>query len=229
MAAGQKAGTRVARQAFLYGEGNGRRVLDVKRLAEIGGLNEATVRRWLPGWEQELENDLRGSTENGIKLHLSAEILREHRKHELFFRNSLNETIQADKEAGELASVLRRAIREAAVHDKDAAEAVLSQVNAFCNMVASKKTLQTQAVMLKKAWNEASGMSGAMAVAETREKTLATGRAKLEIQREAGPPDPANVTPETPGKSRSIFRRGAPPVDLVAEVADEGDGLGEGD
>lgn len=79
-----------ARQLFLFGAGKIKPVKNPKRLAEMSGVSERSLRRHLPSWRQEAENLALQATECPYSLALSTETLEHHRKHVDFLKKQVD-------------------------------------------------------------------------------------------------------------------------------------------
>jgi DNA-binding SARP family transcriptional activator len=97
----------------------------------------------------------------------------------------------------------------------------LGLYKAFMQTHATKKAKQAHLVMLQRAWKENAGIDSLQTVAETREKTLAAGRAKLQLRAEGAEDDKGKLPPAEAG-SRAGFIMDAPPV---VEVEDDWEGI----
>lgn len=73
-------------------------------------------------------------------------------------------------------------------------------------------------IMLQKHWTKLAGVDSLMTVAETREKTLASGRAKLTVARESGDSDKQPGDGAKPALGGVFAKRGA-----IVEAVDPGD------
>lgn len=207
-----KAGTTAARQAFLYGTGDGRRVLDPQKLAEIGDVHVSTVWRHLPAWQKEYEEILASANSGSLALRLSAETLAQHQRNTEFLETQMVQARREVESAQDLEKLLRKGIAEAEIHDPDGAQALLLVVQSFCNTVNGRKALQSQFLNYEARWKENAGIDSLQAVAEAREKTLATGRARLDLKREDAQDKPQ--MPQATGQT----------VDSVFDVGPEDDG-----
>lgn len=219
---GRTPEVREAKRLFLYGAGDGVRILKVERLAEMAGCHVATIRRHLPAWESECEQIISGTSENGLNLALSAETLANYRKDLSFIRN-LAESAQIDlKTLGDTVALLRSFVAEfrAAGADKDSIEAALSVLSAWSSTSAKKQALESHALALQKRWQSMAGIDSLQTVAETREKTLATGRAKLQLRAEDGEAGKGEGgSGATPASGRGgVFAKRASVVDVQEDI-----------
>lgn len=182
---GGPAKVEVARQAFLYGQGDGRPVLDPAKLAEIAGCHVNTINKWMPGWLKQREEYLATNGNSEFGLSLSSETIEQHRKNTKFLEEQTTNLRREVAILDKLESVLIKAVESAQVHDPESATQVLAMVQSYLGSSAARKSLQTQFIAVQRAWKENAGIDSLQDVATAREKALATGRAKLDLKREA--------------------------------------------
>ena len=228
VAAMKTAEIRTARLLFLYGSGDGHRVLRPDRLAEMVGCHPESIRKHLPGWEAEAEAILAKTGENGLGLRLNAETLKKHESDKAFIREQIDSQV-AEIQALPVLEKQLLSIADACAKSQSApetAEAVLALVQSFVGLHGSRKAAEAHLLKLQSHWAKMAGIESLQAVAETREKTLATGRAKLALRREeaegaAG--DGSQARPVGSGAAGGVFAKRSPaPVVLeVGEVSDD--------
>lgn len=85
-----KLGTDAARTAYLFGEGDGRRVTNTQKLAEIGGVHESTIKRWLPEWKKEASELMRFSPDCKLGISLHEGTLEQHKSDVAFLREQVD-------------------------------------------------------------------------------------------------------------------------------------------
>jgi hypothetical protein len=215
---------REARRLFLFGGGDGRRVLRVETLAEMAGCHVQSIRRWLPAWEAEAEKMSASSSDFGLEMRLNAETLAKHESDCLHIRRKIDAQLAELERLPALEKQLL-SIADACArsqNDAGAAEAVLSLVQSFIGLHGSRKAGEIHLIKLQSHWSKMAGIESLQSVAETREKTLASGRAKLRLRAEeaqgmAGP-DGARVI-GSGGSAGGVFakRVQAPAVDVVGD------------
>lgn len=219
-------GVHAARQAFLYGCGDGRRVLRVEDLAEIGGVHPETVRRHLPAWQAEAEDILAKSSESGISLRLSKLALAKFESDRDFIRKQIDTQLAEIQDLPKLQDTLLNLVRRIAeCGNPDAGEQAAALLGRFFDLVANRKAMEAHLLKLQAHWSKMAGIESLQAVAETREKTLATGRAKLALRREEaeGEPGPEGARVASPASGGGVFAKralgspAAPVVDLVGD------------
>ena len=215
---------REARRLFLFGNGDGKRVLNVERLAAAAGCRIESIRRHLGAWEVEAEEMAAKGSENGLVLRLNAETLKKHEADKAFIRRQIDSQVVEIERFPVLEKQLLSIADACAKSQSDAgtAEAVLSLVQSFVALHGSRKAGEMHLLKLQSHWSKMAGVESLQAVAETREKTLATGRAKLALRREdaegmAGDGSGARLAGS--GAAGGVFakRALAPVVELVGD------------
>lgn len=222
---GKTAEVREARRLFLYGGADGRRITSTEELATLAGCHVASVRRYLPAWEKEHEANLCGASENAFQLRLNAETLAKHEKDVMFLRKSLDSMLLEASALPDLLGSLRDVVqRFLNSGDKDAYEVAADAFARYLKTFGTRESLNSQILALQKRWKECAGIESLQSVAETREKTLASGRAKLrlraeEAQGQAGP-DGARVI-GSGSSAGGVFAKRSPAAAVVELVGDD--------
>jgi len=218
---GSKPGTEAARTAFLFGTGNGERVLDTKQLAKIGGISTETVNNRLPEWEAEFRQLASGSGFTGFQLNLSADLLETAQRNLQSWRE-LDTALLAEIQAlPKIEKFLRGAVDWIKENgDKGDVQDMKDMVDTFIRVSNSRKSLIRQRLDVNARFNKLSGLDDLMDVASARAKAMETGRARIELEKERaaagmGPdlPDAKPVPPQLRGR-------------FAAKVQVEDDGLG---
>ena len=222
VAAMKTAEIRTARLLFLYGSGDGHRVLRPDRLAEMVGCHPESIRKHLPAWEVEAEAILAKTGENGLGLRLNAETLKKHESDCMTIRSCIDAQVVELQHIPALEKKLLSIAKALSEHNPDAGEAVLALVQSFVGLHGSRKAAEAHLLKLQSHWSKMAGVESLQAVAETREKTLATGRAKLALRREEAeglPGDGSQARPVGSGAAGGVFakRVPAPVVELVGD------------
>lgn len=178
-----KSETQIARQLFLYGAGDGKRVISVKALCEATGLHEQTIGKHLPKWQKEAEEILMNSTESGLGLALSAKDLALHKscmnKLESEIKQIMWELETVESITAKLEGWMDKFKGEDGEQDK-----ALRILEAWQRNCGQKSSLRSQFLALQKQWTSLSGVVDLKDIQVTKEKTLAVGKAKLDLKRE---------------------------------------------
>ena len=200
---GCKRDLELARQACLYGEGDGRPVMNVKRLMELAGVSEQTIGKHLPSWQAEREEILAKSNPAALGISLSKKQLEQNTKDLDFLRNQINLV------KFEIDSTEKIAARLAEWMDKFDGNDIPTALQIFASWERScgqKASLRSQFVQLKKLWDEKSAIDGLRDVALVREREMEKGRVKIALKKEGSEAEPRNVGPT----GNAVFvRRGA--------------------
>lgn len=183
MANSPKPEVATARQLFLYGAGDGKRIVGTQALVEATGVHEQTIRKHLPKWLKEAEELLSNTSELGVSLSLSAIEIESHQadmshlRHDIdsikFEMNSLDDVIE--KLAG---------ICEKFSLNTENGDAALKIFDSYLRASLNKSHLRGQFLAAEKRWIELSNISALKDITITKEKTLAVGRAKLKLKGE---------------------------------------------
>lgn len=221
------AEVRAARQLFLFGAGDGKPVRHLATLAKLAGCHVQTIQKHLPAWEAENEKILSNSAESGLVLRLNAETLEKHEADCMTIRSCIDAQVAELQQLPVLEKRLL-SIAEACAksqNNPDAAEEVLALVQSFVSLHGSRKAGEAHLLKLQSHWSKMAGIESLQAVAETREKTLATGRAKLALRREeagdaGGDGSQARLAMPAAG---GVFAKRASPARVVevGEVSDD--------
>ena len=205
---------REARRLFLYGGADGVRVLKVERLAELSGAHPQSIRKWVPAWEADLEKIVSNSSEFGQVMRLNAETLAKHEADCMFFRSRIDAQVAEIEQVPAMEKSLLEAVRRVAdCGNPEAADLAVALLAKFFECGSYRRTAEAHLLKLQGHWAKLAGIESLQAVAETREKTLATGRAKLALRAEeaAGVPGPdgARVAGSS-GPAGGVFAKRAP-------------------
>ena len=175
--------TEIARQLFLYGAGDGKRLMSVKSLVEATGLHEATINRHMPKWKKESEQLLSGTNECGLALLLSKESLKAHELDMLALRGQIDQ-VKWELETLEDVTEKLENWMDKFSGDSESQDKALRILEAWQRNCGQKSSLRSQFLSLQKQWTSLSGIVDLKEVQITREKTMAVGRAKMKLKSE---------------------------------------------
>lgn len=199
-----KAETKAARQLFLYGNGDGKRVLNVKALVAATGVHVGTIWKHMPAWQKEAEDLVANATENGLALSLSSATLKTHETDMLHLRNLVEANKFEQDKIDDVTAKLESWMEKFAGNPEDQDKA-LRILELWVRTCGQKSTIISQFLALQKQWTALSGIIDLKDIQTTREKTIAVGRAKLKLRGEE-----AEAGKMTPAVNRSgIFDRPA--------------------
>lgn len=224
---GKTPEVREARRLFLFGNGDGKRVLNVARLAEMAGCHIQSIHKHLPTWEAENEKIVCNSSENGLGLRLNAETLKKHESDKAFIRRQIDLQVLEIKRLPVLEKQLLNLAQVIAAGNSEAGEVACELLGRFFETIGARKSAEAHLLKLQSHWSKMAGVESLQAVAETREKTLATGRAKLALRREEAegmPGDGSQARPVGGGAAAGgVFAKRSPAavVELVGDVSDD--------
>jgi hypothetical protein len=177
-----RAKTAAARQAFLYGTGDGKRVIAVKELSEKFGVHEQTIRLRMPEWEKEYEEILLNTAEHGFNLILSSTTLEKHKKDVDFIRKDLDSLKFEMSKLDNTIAWLEDIVNQFTLNTENGAEAI-SIFNAYVNASCNKQRLRTQFIAMEKLWRSVSGVDAKMDALTTRDKEIAKGQGKMDVEK----------------------------------------------
>lgn len=204
-----KAETQTARQLFLYGNGDGHRVLGVQALVKATGLHEATIWKHMPKWQKESEDILANTSESGLALSLSKESLKAHELDMLALRGQIDQ-VKWELETLEDVTEKLENWMDKFSGDSESQDKALRILEAWQRNCGQKSSLRSQFLSLQKQWTSLSGIVDLKEVQITREKTMAVGRAKLKLKSEETNNETGLKTPTARG---GIFAR--PALDVI--------------
>lgn len=180
---GLKSEVVAARQLYLYGAGDGKRVIGVQALCKATGLHEQTIGKHMPGWQKEAEEILMNSNETGLGLALSAKDLASHKSDMELLRKEINHVSYELKNLEFITARLEGWMDKFNGEDGEQDKA-LRILEAWQRNCGQKSSLRSQFLAMQKQWTSLSGVVDLKDVQVVREKTMAQGRAKLDLKRE---------------------------------------------
>ena len=199
---GNKSEIELARQACLYGEGDGKPVMNVKRLCEIAGVHESTIWRHMPKWQKEREEILASANNSSLGIHLSGKELEAHKADMAVLRKEINqvkwELDTFDDNVEKLEALVER-LTDVASGDPQAVGQVLQMFDKYLRFSLNKQNLRKQFLALQKQWTGLSGVEGLMDVALVREREMEKGRVKIALKKEGVEAEPRVVGPANTG------------------------------
>jgi len=213
---------REARRLFLYGGADGVRVLKVETLARLSGAHAQSIRKWVPAWEAELEKIVSNSSEFGLEMRLNAETLAKHESDCMKIRSCIDAQLLEIEQIPKIERELLMAVKRISDSgNPEAADTAVSLLARFFEAGNYRRTAEAHLLKLQSHWSKMAGIESLQSVAETREKTLASGRAKLrlraeEAQGQAGP-DGARAIGSGSSAGGVFAKRSPAPVELVGD------------
>ncbi len=211
MANSPKPEVATARQLFLYGAGDGKRIVGTQALVEATGVHEQTIRKHLPKWLKEAEELLSNTSELGVSLSLSAIEIESHQAD----MSHLRQDIDSIKfEMNSLDDVIEKlaGICEKFSLNTENGDAALKIFDSYLRASLNKSHLRGQFLSAEKRWIELSNISALKDITVTKEKTLAVGRAKIKLKGEE-----SEASAPTPVARGGVFARPAIDTETVVE------------
>lgn len=188
MAKGTKPEIEVARQLYLYGAGDGKRVISTKGLVEATGLHPETIANHLPKWEKQAEEILINSNSVGLGLELSAKDLQLHKD----CMNTLAEQLKQIEWEMDKISDIAADLRQWAKETSDPEES-FQMLDRYLRSMGSKATLRSQFLAYQKQFATLSGVIDLKDISVTAAKEMSKGRAKLKLKSEENGDPPKNA------------------------------------
>ncbi len=203
MAKGQKAEVEVARQLFIYGAGDGKRVISVRALCEATGLHEQTIGVHLPKWQKEVEEILINSNISDLGLSLSAKDLDQHKTDMEAIRSQLAQIQWELDRHDEITAALQDWASTISTEDPEFGEKSFRILETYLRMSGSKATLRGQLLSYQKQWATMAGIVDLKDISVIAAKEMSKGRAKMKLKSEENQDAPKNVG----GLSSGVFAR----------------------
>jgi hypothetical protein len=178
---GVKFEVETARQLFLYGRGDGKRVLNAQALADECGLHIETVRRHMHTWLKESEEMLAGTSECGLAISLSKEVLNKHNNDMIHLRKLIDINKFEINRIEEITEKLESWLDK--FSNTEEIERAIKILDLWVRSCGQKSALQSQFLALQKQWTSLSGIVDLKDVEIVRAKEISKGKAKLEMRR----------------------------------------------
>lgn len=198
---GQKAGVEIARQIFLYGNGDGKNVSSAEKLAELSGLHVKTIYKHLPGWVREREEIVSKADTSALGISLSSETIAANKRFNKVLEDQTNQLAWELDKLSDIAADLREWARETSDEER-----AMKLLETYLRTVGAKSTVRSQFLAYQKSWANALGVEGMKDVSLTAAKALATGKAKIDLKKMENEGAPKPVGPSAGG----VFARIAP-------------------
>lgn len=185
--------TRHARQLFLFGGEDGKRVTNITRLAQLSNVTEETLRKHLPVWEKEFEDSLAHSSESAFRIRLSAEEVAFHKSNIAFLEAQLKE---CKFELDNLSDITERlmGLTKKFADDPDMRMEALQLFNSWVQSCGKRSTLRASFLAMQKQHATLTGIVGKIDAAIAYDKTLQTGLAKKAVASDPGDPGKSSST-----------------------------------
>ena len=170
-----------ARQLFLYGNGDGRRIINANALAAETGLHIETIRTHMRKWLVEAEEMLAGSSNSGLALKLSKETMNFHNENMIHLEKQIKivkfELDKLDVITEKLEGWLEK------FQGTDEMETAIRIFHDWQRASGTKASLRSQFLAMQKQHATLSGIIDLKDVEVVRAKEISKGKAKLEMQK----------------------------------------------
>jgi hypothetical protein len=177
-----KAGTELARHAFLYGGPDGVPVISKQLLADMAGVHPTTIGAHLPAWTRQREELLRQREENPLGYILSPETVEQNRKDVEFLRLETDKLkLESENLVGitdKLYGVLEN-LSENLDLGPDDADKIIGLVGKYLGASANRSKVLTLFLAVQKRWQESSGIASSMKSFEAGQREAEKGKARI--------------------------------------------------
>lgn len=172
-----------ARQLFLYGDADGKRVLEPTVLAERVGCHPSSVWSYVKDWSREYENMLIQANNFELGTVLSDDDVKKFKSDLLWLTK---QTSEVKSEVDLTEKVEERLYKLLAEKDfsPEAESRFGDLLEKFFTAVHTKSKLRTQWIAMEREWIKLSGIEGKMEIVQNAEKARAVGRVKIDLKRE---------------------------------------------
>jgi hypothetical protein len=170
-----------ARQLFLYGAGDGKRVINAQALADQTGLHIATIHKYMKTWLVEAEELLAGASNSGLALKLSKETMVFHNDN----MKHLEKQIKIVKYEIDTLDVITEKLESwlDKFDQTDEMETAIRIFHDWQRACGTKASLRSQFLAMQKQHATLSGIVDLKDVEVVRAKEISKGKAKLEMQK----------------------------------------------
>ena len=184
------AKVQAARQLFLYGGPDGKRVLEPPVLAKRVGCHVSSIWSYIKDWSREFETLLIQTSDFELGTVLSDEDVEKFRSDVNWARKVTDELRKEHDLVETLEENLFRFI-ENGDFSEETEHRLVTLAEKFFSAVHTKSKLRSQWIAMEKEWVRMSGIEGKMEIVQNAEKARAIGRVKIDLKREE--------TEQTPG------------------------------
>ena len=197
----ENVSTAAAKQMFMYGCGDGVRVLEVSELVKLSGVSRTTLGKHMPKWQAEFEETLRNTTKIASPniLSLPNETLEKHKEDIDFIRGRLD---KAKSELTALPSIISdlRDLVSQFISDEDKYDQAITLLDRYLRMSMNEKSLTKLFIDLKNVHDQKCGIDSLKAIQEATGKAASVAALKNEN------PSP-EISTSTQVVANGVFRR----------------------
>lgn len=182
MAKGVKPEVASARQLFLYGAGDGKRIISTKELCRRTGIHESTVWRNMPAWEKEAEELLANTSESALALSLSAKDLQEHKADMEFLRSNINQIKWEMDNLDNIIEKFEEICGNFSLNSENGDDAI-KLFDRYLRASLNKSSLRAQFLAAQKQFFAMSGVGDLKDIEAVRAREIAKGKGKLDLKK----------------------------------------------
>ena len=201
-----KQETADARRLYLWGNGGGKPIRNLRLLAKESGVSETTLQRHAPEWNKEAEEMARNSSGFGLGVALSEgawERFNDDRDWLEIQKDKLKIEYEQAEECHEELFDMLRDFRSGFGFDEQEFAKLQTLIGNFCRTVKTRDGIMAQFLKVRAVWEAASGLGSHLKAASTLLNEQAKQRSKVVSPDEEQERD---VTPDKDEK-RKVFRK----------------------
>jgi len=205
---GQKDGVALARQAFLYGIGNGGVPLrDRAALVALSQVTDGTLRRHIQQWEEDAEKLAQSAADRSYGLRVKEETLLQHEADVSFLRR------EADRIKDEVDNVddIQRELWDlvqsiSAISSTEQIDSLVGLIDRYIKKSVNRQSLLSLFLSLQKRWQDSSGMTGSIDATVAGMKEVEKQK-RIQELRDKHPPGSDDRAGPDHVKNGAIFKR----------------------
>lgn len=179
---GLKPAVEVARQAFLYGQGDGKQVSDTRKLAELSGLHTQTILKHMPGWLKEREEIISNSSDFALGLSLSKEVQSDRDKRMTFLSDQIKQIMWEMDNLDNVIEKLESICGNFSLNTENGDDAI-KLFDRYLRASLNKANLRSQFLALHKQWADFSGVLDVKDISVVRAREIAKGQGKMQLKK----------------------------------------------
>lgn len=185
MANGEKRrrpGIDAARQAYLYGQGDGKPVVSTQKLAEIADCTDKTILKWIPEWKQEKEEILLNSPSTTLGLMLSEKDLAAHKSDMEFLRSNINQIKWEMDNLDNIIEKFEEICGNFSLNSENGDDAI-KLFDRYLRASLNKSSLRAQFLAAQKQFFAMSGVGDLKDIEAVRAREIAKGKGKMDLKK----------------------------------------------
>lgn len=182
MANALKPNVSATRQLFLYGNGDGKRILSIPALQKLTGCHPDTIRKHLPAWEKEAEKILINSNDSCLAFSLSEESLAAHESDMIFLRDNISQIKWEMDNLDNVIEKLETICGNFSLNTENGDDAI-KLFDRYLRASLNKANLRGQFLAAQKQWTSLSGIVDLKDIQVVRQREIAKGKGKMDLKK----------------------------------------------